>query len=70
MSARAATSSAIIRRRCAEWNDDYRDDVRRFWRGDEDMRAALAAASAGFGDMFDHVRQRGPWASRQLRRRA
>jgi glycogen operon protein len=26
----------------AEWNDRYRDTVRRFWRGDEDQMAELA----------------------------
>ncbi len=27
--------------RWAEWNDRYRDSVRRFWRGDEDQLSSL-----------------------------
>ena len=34
---RAATSSATSRRPSCEWNDRFRDDVRRFWRGDGGM---------------------------------
>ena len=33
----------------AEWNDRYRDSVRRFWRGDDGQRADLAARLAGSG---------------------
>ena len=46
----------------AEWNDKYRDTVRRFWRGDPGQRADLAARLAGSGDLFDR-RARRPWAS-------
>ncbi len=46
----------------AEWNDRYRDAVRRYWRGDEDMRGEVAARLAGSGDIFDR-RARRPWAS-------
>ncbi|HLK70649.1 MAG TPA: glycogen debranching protein GlgX [Steroidobacteraceae bacterium] len=46
----------------AEWNDRYRDDVRRFWRGDAGQRGALAARLQGSADVFDHQRRR-PWAS-------
>lgn len=46
----------------AEWNDRYRDTVRRFWRGDEGMLPDLAARLAGSADLFDR-RQRRPWAS-------
>lgn len=35
-----------------EWNDRYRDDVRRFWRGDRGMVGALATRLAGSSDMF------------------
>ncbi len=35
-----------------EWNDRYRDTVRRFWRGDAHMLGALATALAGSGDVF------------------
>ena len=34
-------------RRWAEWNGRYRDDVRRFWRGDEGCLVSSPAASAG-----------------------
>lgn len=46
----------------AEWNDRYRDAVRRYWRGDSEMRGELAARLAGSGDLFDR-RARRPWAS-------
>src|SRR5690606_38045958 len=45
-----------------EWNDRYRDAVRRYWRGDSGMRGELAARIAGSGDIFDR-RARRPWAS-------
>ncbi len=35
-----------------EWNDRYRDDVRRFWRGDGGMLGALATRLAGSQDLF------------------
>ncbi|KUM39715.1 glycogen debranching protein GlgX [Pseudomonas sp. EpS/L25] len=35
-----------------EWNDAFRDDVRRFWRGDEGLRGALATRLAGSADLF------------------
>jgi glycogen operon protein len=35
-----------------EWNDIYRDDVRRFWRGDRGMVGALATRLAGSSDVF------------------
>ena len=35
-----------------EWNDRYRDDIRRFWRGDRDMVGALATRLAGSSDVF------------------
>ncbi len=46
----------------AEWNDRYRDDVRKFWRGDSGLRGALAARLQGSADVFDHQHRR-PWAS-------
>ncbi len=46
----------------AEWNDKYRDSVRRFWRGDAGQRPELAARLAGSSDLFDR-RSRKPWAS-------
>lgn len=35
-----------------EWNDKYRDDIRRFWRGDRGMIGALATRLAGSSDVF------------------
>jgi glycogen operon protein len=35
-----------------EWNDRYRDDLRRFWRGDAGMLGALATRLAGSSDIF------------------
>lgn len=46
----------------AEWNDRFRDAVRRFWKGDAGMRPELAARMAGSADLFDR-RFRRPWAS-------
>ncbi len=45
-----------------EWNDRFRDCVRRFWRGDEGQRQELAARLLGSGDVFEHHGRR-PWAS-------
>ncbi|HEY0179471.1 MAG TPA: glycogen debranching protein GlgX, partial [Dokdonella sp.] len=38
----------------AEWNDRFRDGVRRYWRGDAWARGELAARLAGSADLFDH----------------
>jgi len=46
----------------AEWNGQYRDVVRRFWRGDGGQAAALASRVAGSSDIFGY-RGRRPWAS-------
>lgn len=46
----------------AEWNDRYRDCVRRFWRGDAGMRPELSARMAGSAELFDR-RFRRPWAT-------
>ena len=45
-----------------EWNDKFRDCVRRFWRGDDGQRPELAARLMGSGDIFEHHGRR-PWAS-------
>ena len=39
-------------RRWAEWNGRYRDDVRRFWRGDEGMLGLFASRIAGSADIY------------------
>jgi len=46
----------------AEWNDRYRDTVRRFWKGDEGVMATLATRITGSSDIFG-ARGRRPWAS-------
>jgi glycogen operon protein len=38
--------------RWAEWNDRFRDDVRRFWRGDKGMAAAFATRVTGSSDLY------------------
>jgi len=38
--------------RWAEWNGRYRDDVRRFWRGDSGMVSPLATRIAGSSDLY------------------
>lgn len=35
-----------------EWNDRFRDDLRRFWRGDAGMLGKLATRMAGSADLF------------------
>ena len=37
----------------AEWNDRYRDTVRRFWRGDADQARELAKRLHGSADLFE-----------------
>ena len=46
----------------AEWNDQYRDTVRAFWKGDQSMLPAFAASLTGSAEQFDK-RGRRPWAS-------
>jgi glycogen operon protein len=46
----------------AEWNGQYRDTVRRFWKGDQGLVASVASRVAGSSDIYDH-RGRRPWAS-------
>ncbi len=48
----------------AEWNDQFRDVVRDYWRG-EARPAALAPRLCGSPDIFNH-RGRQPWASVNL----
>jgi len=40
--------------RWAEWNGRFRDDVRRFWRGDEGTLGAFATRLAGSSDLYQH----------------
>ena len=46
----------------SEWNDKYRDTVRRFWRGDGGQIADLGFRLTGSSDLFAH-NGRGPAAS-------
>jgi isoamylase len=46
----------------SEWNDRYRDGLRKYWRGDGAMRPEVAARLSGSGDIFD-TRKRKPFAS-------
>ncbi len=39
--------------RWSEWNDRYRDTVRRFWRGDAGMSGQLAQRLRGSADIFE-----------------
>ena len=48
--------------RWLEWNDRYRDEVRRFWRGDTYAAGAFATRIAGSSDLFA-ARHRPPSAS-------
>lgn len=40
--------------RWSEWNRRYRDEVRRFWRGDAGMTGALASRLCGSADLYQH----------------
>ncbi|MCO6455073.1 MAG: glycogen debranching protein GlgX [Pirellulaceae bacterium] len=41
--------------RWAEWNGRFRDDVRRFWRGDAGTVGALATRLCGSSDLYEHA---------------
>jgi glycogen operon protein len=43
---------SFSQRRWAEWNGRFRDDVRRFWRGDEGMRGQFASRLCGSADLY------------------
>ncbi len=45
-----------------EWNDKYRDDVRRFWRGDRHAAGPFATRISGSSDLFQSP-ERSPSAS-------
>ncbi len=42
----------------SEWNDRYRDALRRYWRGDGGLRPELAARVGGSGDLFNPHRKK------------
>jgi glycogen operon protein len=43
---------AFSQRRWAEWNGRFRDDVRRFWRGDPGLTGAFASRLCGSADLY------------------
>ena len=43
---------SFSQRRWAEWNGRYRDDIRRFWRGDDGMLGSLASRICGSPDIY------------------
>lgn len=45
-------------RRWSEWNGRFRDDVRRFWRGDLGMTGALASRVCGSSDLYERSGRR------------
>jgi isoamylase len=46
----------------SEWNDQYRDTIRRYWRGDKGVLPELARRIHGSSDIFEH-HGRQPYAS-------
>ena len=48
--------------RWAEWNGQFRDDVRRYWRGDGGLQGAMATRLAGSADLYQHT-GRAPYCS-------
>ncbi len=46
----------------AEWNDRFRDGIRRFWGGEPGLRGELGGWLMGSPEIFDR-RHRRPWAS-------
>ncbi len=46
----------------SEWNDKYRDTVRRFWKGDEFQTPEMASRLTGSSDVFNY-NNRDIWAS-------
>lgn len=46
----------------SEWNDQYRDSIRKFWRGDKGMLPEFARRIHGSSDIFEHS-GRQPYAS-------
>jgi len=46
----------------AEWSDQYRDTIRKYWRGEEGMLPVVAPRISGSADIFDRQGRR-PWSS-------
>ena len=49
---RFAQGRGPMGRRWSEWNGQFRDDVRRFWRGDPDHAGLLATRLCGSADLY------------------
>ena len=45
-------------KRWSEWNGKFRDDVRRFWKGDLGMAGALATRLCGSSDLYERSGRR------------
>lgn len=41
--------------RWAEWNGRYRDDIRKFWRGDAGMLPSFVTRLSGSADLYEHA---------------
>lgn len=52
----------MLSARLGQWNDKYRDNVRRFWKGDQYQTAELASRLAGSSDVFNYM-NRDIWSS-------
>jgi isoamylase len=48
-------SDTTRNRRWAEWNGRYRDDMRRFWRGDSGTLGGFAMRLSGSSDLYEHA---------------
>jgi len=48
----ASQVGSFSERRWVEWNGRYRDDVRRFWRGDDGMLGLFASRICGSADIY------------------
>jgi len=53
-SAGAYEVGSFSERRWAEWNGRYRDDVRRFWRGEDSMLGLFASRICGSADIYSN----------------
>ena len=45
---------SFAERRWAEWNGHYRDDIRRYWRGDLGVTGSMATRLSGSSDLYQH----------------
>lgn len=45
---------SFAKSRWAEWNGHFRDDIRRYWRGDACMTGRMATRLSGSSDLYQH----------------